>query len=240
MTGYGPRVAAPWRSVRTFLAGEMTGRCGSGQAEAPGDGGARVGAVYVASGITRALVSAQTNRARMVRSACNQPARSVGPAAAAAPLVLGPAVLPLECATQAVELLPQRGSRDQGVQRPAPIHRLAEEHSAVRQHPLGCPVVTSEPANVHSPCSHVGGLCLPALTAGVSRSGMTGRQSRCSLLVDHLVVIAHVEHGNLRAEPSRLHRISSGTAKLDSAALAVSIRHASGRLVSAHTARWSL
>jgi len=55
LTGYGPRVAAPWRSVQTFLAGEMTGRCGSGQAEAPGDGGARVGAVYVASGITRAL-----------------------------------------------------------------------------------------------------------------------------------------------------------------------------------------
>jgi hypothetical protein len=87
------------------------------------------------------LASAQANRARMARSACNQPARSVGPAAAAAPLVLGPAILPLECATQAVELLPQRGSRDQGVQRPAPIHRLAEEHSAVRQHPLGCPVV---------------------------------------------------------------------------------------------------
>jgi hypothetical protein len=100
--------------------------------------------------------------------------------------------------------------------------------------------LTSEPANVHSPCSHVDGLCLPALTAGVSRSGMTGRQSRCSLLVDHLVVIAHVEHGNLRAEPLRLHRISSGTVKLDSAAFAVSIRHASGRLVSAHTARWSL
>lgn len=138
---------------------------------------------------------------------------------------------------QAVELLPQRGSGDQGVQRPAPIHRLAEEHSAVRQHRLAARWLTSEPANVPSPCSHVGGLCLPALTAGVSPSGMTGWQSRCSLLVDHLVVIAHVEHGNLGSEPSRLHRISSGTAKLDSAALAVSIRHASGRLVSVHTAR---
>ena len=107
----------------------------------------------------------------------------------------------------------------------------------MRQHRLAARWLASEPANVHSPCSHVGGLCLPALTAGVSRSGMTGWQSRCSLLVDHLVVIAHVEHGNLGAEPSRLHRISSGTAKLDSA---VSIGHASGRPVSAHTARWSL
>jgi hypothetical protein len=133
---------------RDLLGGEMTGRCGSGQAEAPGDGGAWVGAVHVASGIARALVSAQANRARMVRSACNQPARSVGPAAAAAPLVLGrPFSRRVRHAGRRASSAAQiagSGCPEAGPDPPARRGALSCEA------PLGCPVVTSEPANVHS------------------------------------------------------------------------------------------
>src|SRR6266508_2546991 len=62
--------------------------------------------------------------------------------------------------------------------RPAPTHLLDGEHSPVGQRHLAARRLASEPAKVHSPCSQVGGRCLPALTAGACRRGpkaSTGR-----------------------------------------------------------------
>lgn len=47
---------------------------------------------------------------------------------------------------------------------------------------MDAPRLASEPANAHSPCSQDGGLCLPALTAGVCHSGITGRRPCDSIL----------------------------------------------------------
>jgi hypothetical protein len=59
------------------------------------------------------------------------------------------------------------------------------------------------------------------LTAGVSRGRTTGWQSlRLELLVDRLVVVAHVHDGDLGAEPRERTDSSSGIAKVDSASLA--------------------
>jgi hypothetical protein len=66
---------------------------------------------------------------------------------------------------------------------PALTHADAGAHSPVGQRHLDAPRLESEPANVHSPWSHCGGLCFPALTAGVFRSGITGRMSRPSMSV---------------------------------------------------------
>jgi hypothetical protein len=61
-----------------------------------------------------------------------------------------------------------------------PIHRLAEEHSPVEQRHLAARRLASAPAKVYSPWSQTGGLCLAALTEGVSRSGMAGWTPRAS------------------------------------------------------------
>lgn len=54
-----------------------------------------------------------------------------------------------------------------GCRRDAYTHTDAGAHSSVGQFHLDAPRLASDPANVHSPCSHDGGLSLPALTAGV-------------------------------------------------------------------------
>ena len=60
-------------------------------------------------------------------------------------------------------------------------HTDLGEHSPVGQRHLLAPRLASEPANVHSPCSHAGGLGLPAFTAGVLMSGIIGLMCRLSI-----------------------------------------------------------
>ena len=67
-----------------------------------------------------------------------------------------------------------------GCSRDAFTHTDAGLHSPVGQRHFDAPRLASEPANVHSPWSHFGGAALPAFTAGVSRSGITGRMWRLS------------------------------------------------------------
>ena len=103
------------------------------------------------------------------------------------PFVLEPAELALDGGAARVELAPARAvSRGiSGWRRSALIHRLAGLHSPVGQRHLVAPRLESDPANRHSPCSHVGGLWSPRLTAGVSRSGMIGRHvARLAGVVD--------------------------------------------------------
>jgi hypothetical protein len=67
-----------------------------------------------------------------------------------------------------------------GCSRSAAIHTDPGLHAPDGQRDLLAPRFASDPANVHSPCWHVGGRCFPARTAGVCRKLMTGRMSRPS------------------------------------------------------------
>jgi hypothetical protein len=101
-----------------------------------------------------------------------------------APLVLQGAELALDRPALVVESLPPLGAPGIRVcSRPALTHADAGEHSPDGQRYLAAPRLGSAPANAHSPCSHCGGLCSPRLTAGVSRSGITGRMPRLSTSV---------------------------------------------------------
>jgi hypothetical protein len=64
--------------------------------------------------------------------------------------------------------------------RSALTHTEAGVHSPVGQRHFDVPRLASDPAKVHVPCSQEGGAALPALTAGVSRSGTMGRMPRSS------------------------------------------------------------
>jgi hypothetical protein len=82
-------------------------------------------------------------------------------------LVLQPAELALHSGALPVVRLPLVGAvRDQRVQPVALIQTDAGTHSPDGQRHLDAPRLASAQANVHSPCSQVGGLCFPALTAG--------------------------------------------------------------------------
>jgi hypothetical protein len=112
-------------------------------------------------------------------------AQGGGPAAEPRPFVLEPAELPFDRAARPVERLPpQRPARDEGVQPTGPNPTCWPEHSPEGRRHLAAQRLASAPANVQVPCSQVAGLCLPALTAGVWRSGMTGWQSRSSPRLD--------------------------------------------------------
>jgi hypothetical protein len=80
----------------------------------------------------------------------------------------------------------------------------------------------------------------PALTAGVSQRDDRMAVALLALGMDRLVVVAHVHDGDPGRNPRAFTTSGSGMAKVDSASLAVSTRHASGRPVSAQTAWWSL
>jgi hypothetical protein len=134
---------------------------------------------YAASGTARALVSAQVSRARIARSAwsATRSIRRTRRGSSAHSCLSRPFSRSTNPRSRFHRAVP-RGIRV--CSRLAPIHLLAGEHSPVGQRHLAACRLASDPANVHSPCAHVGGLCLPALTAGVSRRGMTGWQSRSS------------------------------------------------------------
>ena len=95
------------------------------------------------------------------------------------PFVLEPSELSLDGAAAAVQLArPFRGARDQRVQsiRLDPHGRgLALPGRAA---PLGRAALVVGPANVHSPCSHDGGLCSPRLTRVDFTSAVTGAMPR--------------------------------------------------------------
>lgn len=66
--------------------------------------------------------------------------------------------------------------------RPARNRRLREDESQARSslvcfrlfYQIMAPRLASDPANVHTPCGHDGGLCFPLTTFTVSFNGMTG------------------------------------------------------------------
>jgi hypothetical protein len=97
------------------------------------------------------------------------------------PLVLELAVLPLDGAMELVELLPaQRSPADERVQPAGPDPSACRGALAGCAAPLGrLPLGVGSGKGLPS-CSQTGGRCLPALTAGVSRRGMTGWQPRAS------------------------------------------------------------
>lgn len=95
------------------------------------------------------------------------------------PLVFQYAELPFDRAALTVELTETVGAaRYQQVQPRALTHIDLGSHSPVGHRHLLAPRLASLPANVHSPCPQVGGLCLPSLTLLVLTSGIQQVQER--------------------------------------------------------------
>jgi hypothetical protein len=138
---------------------------------------------YAASGTARARASAQASLARIVRSACSRTrsrprTRSGSSAHSCFNRPNSRSTAPRERYSLR-ERSDSRGTS--GCRRSALIQRDFGWHSPVGQRHLVARRLKSAPANVHVPCSHVGAWWSPRLTAGVSRSGVTGqRPGPCS------------------------------------------------------------
>ena len=140
----------------------------------------RAGGSYAARGAARAAASALASRARMVRLACSR-TRAIRRTRSG--------VSPHSCLSRpncrSTEARPRYSAFHRSVlrgtrvcSRPALTQRLAGRHSAVGQRHFDAPRLTSDPANVHVPCSQDG--------AGPCRRRRRGAPGQRSLVLPQL------------------------------------------------------